>query len=118
MADVKSCEEKRSIGTLTVDVDVSDALKGLKAVQREARKTTAALKEVESRTKDKYLVIELDKLGDVPNVFHNGKKIDHKIKVRFNWDTSNERYPSRTSICIDYYEENERGEPVRKKFTI
>lgn len=36
-----------SAGTLTIDVDVSNALTGLKAVQREAKKATAALKEFE-----------------------------------------------------------------------
>lgn len=38
----------RSVGTLTIDVEVTDALTGLKAVQREAKKATAALKELES----------------------------------------------------------------------
>lgn len=39
--------KKRSVGELTVDIDCSDALKGLKAIQREARKATATLKELE-----------------------------------------------------------------------
>lgn len=34
-------------GGITITADVSDALKGLKAVQREARKATQALKELE-----------------------------------------------------------------------
>lgn len=38
-----------SVGSFHVDIDVSDALKGLKAVQREARKATAALKELEAQ---------------------------------------------------------------------
>ena len=44
-------EKKRNVksaGTLTVDIDVSDALKGLKAVERQAKKTARALKEVGS----------------------------------------------------------------------
>lgn len=47
MADEKSRED---IGSLKVkiDVDVSEALTGLKAVQREARKATQALREMES----------------------------------------------------------------------
>ena len=53
MADNKSCEGKKtiSVGTVTVDIDVSGALKGLKAIQREARKATAALKEFEEHKK-------------------------------------------------------------------
>lgn len=41
----------RSAGRLTVDVDVSDALTGLNAVQREARKTIQVLKELEELQK-------------------------------------------------------------------
>ena len=50
MADNKSCEGKKtiSVGTVTVDIDVSGALKGLKAVQREARKAVAELKKLET----------------------------------------------------------------------
>ncbi|MBO1003751.1 hypothetical protein [Pseudogracilibacillus auburnensis] len=57
MTDNKSCEGKYVGGvdyatpgkdlTVKVTADVSDALKGLKAIQREARKATAALKELE-----------------------------------------------------------------------
>lgn len=36
-------------GMITVDIDVSDALKGLKAVQREARQATKALRELEEQ---------------------------------------------------------------------
>ena len=36
---------------LKINVEVSEALKGLKAVQREARKATAALKELEEHKK-------------------------------------------------------------------
>lgn len=41
--------KKHTAGYLTVkvDIDVSDALKGLKAVERQAKKTARALKEVE-----------------------------------------------------------------------
>ncbi|QOY38790.1 hypothetical protein AWH56_005205 [Anaerobacillus isosaccharinicus] len=43
----KGPKKKISVGTITVDIDVSNAIKGLKAVQREAKKATRALKEVE-----------------------------------------------------------------------
>jgi hypothetical protein len=46
-------EKKNSVGKLTVEIDVSEALKGLKAVQREAKKAAQALKEVEE-LKTKY----------------------------------------------------------------
>lgn len=45
---VKKRENAKSIGTLTVDIDVSETLKGLKAVQREAKLTIKLLKEVEN----------------------------------------------------------------------
>lgn len=108
--------QAKSMGKLTaeVSIDVSDALKGLKAVQREARKTAKELKEVESLTMNKYLVIELDELGNVPRVFHNGEEISSKIKVGFNWDTANEKYPNRQSICIDYYDVDVNGKSERK----
>jgi len=38
-----------SVGGFHVDIDCSEALTGLKAVQREARKATAALKELEAQ---------------------------------------------------------------------
>ncbi|MGM8213556.1 hypothetical protein ACLIBH_12335 [Virgibacillus sp. W0430] len=40
-------ENSKSVGSFHVDIDCSNALKGLKAVQREAKKATAALKELE-----------------------------------------------------------------------
>lgn len=43
----RTVEKSKSIGKLKVDIDVSDALKGLKAVERQAKKTTRALREVE-----------------------------------------------------------------------
>lgn len=45
--------------TITVSADVEDAVAGLKAVQREARKTTQALREVESSS-----AREIDRLAD------------------------------------------------------
>lgn len=54
--------KKRSVGSLTIDVDCSDAIKGLKAVQREAKKATAALKELNQQKKKdkKVLVLKID----------------------------------------------------------
>ncbi|WP_440894960.1 hypothetical protein ACS127_10325 [Amphibacillus sp. Q70] len=42
-----SIKQSKSVGSLHIDMDCADALKGLKAVQREAKKTTQALKELE-----------------------------------------------------------------------
>lgn len=39
--------KRKPVGELKIDIDVSDALKGLKAVQREAKNTVRALREVE-----------------------------------------------------------------------
>jgi hypothetical protein len=49
MADFK---QSREVGNLTVklDVDASDAIRALKALQREARKATQALRELEAIT--------------------------------------------------------------------
>jgi alkylated DNA nucleotide flippase Atl1 len=47
MAQNKREEKAKSIGKLTVDVDTSDAITALKALQRTARETTKALREVE-----------------------------------------------------------------------
>lgn len=60
MADNKSREEKQlqkginDVAEITVSlgVDVSDALTGLKAIQREARKTVRDLKELEFVAKE------------------------------------------------------------------
>lgn len=44
--------QKKSEGlSIKLDIDVSDALKGLKAVERQAKKTIRALREVEEITK-------------------------------------------------------------------
>jgi hypothetical protein len=47
MAEMRE-SNKRSEGSLTVDVDVSDALKGLKALKREANEVVSALKTIAS----------------------------------------------------------------------
>src|SRR5690554_2089200 len=101
--------------TLAITADVEDTLKGLKAVQREARNTTKALRELESQQrKNKHLVIEVDQLGDVPKVYYKGRKVLMKEKINFEWDTANDKYPvSRTKIGIDYYERSEDA-PYRK----
>ncbi|ADU30993.1 hypothetical protein [Evansella cellulosilytica] len=83
---------KQSIGKLTVDIDCSDALKGLKAIQREAKKATAALKELEEQQKKSANInaqivpsIDLPKIphiiDDVPDHVKNygkSKTYEHK----------------------------------------
>lgn len=64
-------------------------------------------------TKDKHLIIELDDMDSVPRVFYKGEEISNKVKVGFNWDTANERYPSRQLICIDYLKKEDNGKYVR-----
>ena len=49
MAESNSRESNATIvETYVVNIDVSDALTGLKAIQREAKRATAALRELES----------------------------------------------------------------------
>ncbi|GGP17217.1 hypothetical protein [Oceanobacillus neutriphilus] len=45
----ESGNKSKSVGSITIDVDFNDALTGLKAIQREARKATAALKDLETK---------------------------------------------------------------------
>ncbi len=42
---------KRSVGQLRIDVDCSEAMRGLKAVTREAKRATAALEKLEEKRK-------------------------------------------------------------------
>ena len=103
-------KEPLSIG---ITADVSDALKGLKAVQKEARKTTAAIKELQNQ---KYLVIELDTLESVPRVLHQGEEIDHKENVEFKWQTqTGELGSGSTHVVVDYFDGfSSKGTPKRK----
>lgn len=45
---VHLAKRDKPIGSRKVEIDVSDAIKGLKAVERQAKKTTRALREVET----------------------------------------------------------------------
>jgi hypothetical protein len=58
--------KRKSVGELTVDVDCSEALTGLKAVQREAKKATAALRELESTQK------RFATLHEIPDWYKSG----------------------------------------------
>ena len=49
--------------SVKVDVDVSEAITGLKALQREAKEATKALKELEATARGKYSLDEL--LADI-----------------------------------------------------
>ena len=48
--------KKENTLTVTVDVDVSEALTGLKALQREAKEATKALRELEAEAKREFNV--------------------------------------------------------------
>ncbi|MDF1510861.1 hypothetical protein PZE06_22260 [Robertmurraya sp. DFI.2.37] len=45
-----AAQNAREAISVKIDVDISDALTGLKALQREARETTKALRELEGAT--------------------------------------------------------------------
>lgn len=55
----KRIDKKKSVGTIAVDIDCSDALTGLKSIQREAKKATAALKELEGVRTDMCVIDEM-----------------------------------------------------------
>lgn len=111
MADKQSSEGK-NVGTVTINADVSDALKGLKAVQREVKKTTAALKGVQEQQKRNrtLLTIELDDETSVPRVFYDGGEITEKVRVNFDWETKTDR-PGKLVTNIEYYEMDSEGYP-------
>lgn len=122
MADNKSCEGKKtiSVGTVTVNVDASDALKGLKAIQREARKAAAALKEFEEKQKtmnQKLLVIELENEESVPKVFYEGEEIKHKVNIQFNWVTKTDKH-GKMVFNIQYAEIDDEGYPIVKGINV
>ena len=94
-------------------MDFSQSIKGLKAIQREAKKANAALKELEEQKKEKYLVIELDELGDVPRVVHQGKEITMKEFINFQWTTKS-NVPGNTDIIVDYFEQDGKKKSVRE----
>lgn len=54
--------DKMGASLLRLSVDVSEALKGLKALQREARSTTKALKELEGKKATMTIVDEMNGL--------------------------------------------------------
>lgn len=75
-----------------IDVDVSDALTGLKAVQREAKKATQALRELEAETAEYILTKEqaeslAQSKGDVYNFtiqVPKGEPDSHEIARRIS----------------------------------
>lgn len=106
-------KQNSNIADIKVRMDFSESITGLKAIQREARKATAALKELKEQKKDKYLVIELGELGDVPKVFYKGEEVTKKEFINFQWMTKTDK-PGRTDIIVDYLETDEVGYPVSK----
>lgn len=62
---------------------------------------------------NKYLVIELDELGDVPRVFYKGKEITMKEFINFQWTTRSE-VPGNTDIIVDYVKKSDNGLPISK----
>lgn len=104
--------KKERVGTPTVDIECSNAIKDLKAIQREAKKATAALKELEEqRKRNNFLVIELDNEDDtLPRVFFKGKEVTQKVRVHFDWKTRTDK-PGKLEVNVEYYEEDDIGKP-------
>ncbi len=130
---------KRSVGQLKIDVDVSEALKGLKAVQREARRATAALKELEKQqlrnsltpngptlindenakrlfdnmkiANQPILSIILEDEEATPKVFYDGEEITDKTRINFQWETKTAHHNGKTILNVEHYEFDENGIP-------
>lgn len=50
------------------------------------------------------LVIELEKLGDVPKVFLNGNEIPKKEDVKFTWSTRDAVEASATELTVKHFD--------------
>lgn len=70
MADKQSREGEL---TVKIDVDVSNALKGLKAIQRETRETIKGLKELETYQ-------EVDEHGAARKLSEEIKKLEWRVR--------------------------------------
>lgn len=81
-------DNSRANLSVKVDVDVSEALTGLKAIQREAKKATQALAELESdrkRSKLSYIVVLVESPRDAKVINqsfpHDSELTDTKIQA-------------------------------------
>lgn len=70
--------------TVKVNIDVSDALKGLKAVQREAKKTARILREVESMENINPTITIVVNAKDNPKKFFDAVKKEME-KLSTEW---------------------------------
>lgn len=77
----------KKIGDIMVKLDFSDALTGLKAIQREARKATAALKELEEQNKGLIEVSSTNKHC----LTCGSKRVEHIVKRKLNGDVWSEQ---------------------------
>lgn len=72
---INMADKQSRVGELTVkiDVDVSNALKGLKAIQREVRETIKVLKELETYQ-------EVDEHGVARKLSEEIKKLEWRVR--------------------------------------
>lgn len=72
---INMADKQSRVGELTVkiDVDVSNALKGLKAIQREVRETIKVLKELETYQ-------EVDENGVARKLSEEIKKLEWQVR--------------------------------------
>jgi hypothetical protein len=101
-----------------LDLDCSEALKGLKAVTREAKRATAALDEFEKTKEPKLLVIELDSEESTPRVYHEGKEITGKIIINFHWETKRHNTSGNLGYNVEFYETEKNEMPIQKGFAL
>ncbi|WP_051359544.1 hypothetical protein [Paucisalibacillus globulus] len=121
LESLNQSNQPRKNNDLKLNIECSEAIKGLKAIQREAKKATAALKEVESypgtirrstlkadnEVVDEHfdyslLTIDLFTIDSVPRVFYKGEEITGKIHVGFDWSTQTDKTVASPMIDIEY----------------
>ncbi|WP_313894692.1 hypothetical protein [Psychrobacillus sp.] len=102
---------EKKVSIANVKLDLSDSIKELKAIQREAKKATAALKELESiqtRESNPLLSIEIESLDNVPKVIYKGEEITGKTNIDFTWETKT-LDPGKVEFMVKYYDKDETG---------
>lgn len=95
-----------------LDVDCEDALKGLKAITREAKKATEALKELDERPSNKVYVVVKDE-GEYPDrertneaVYNNRELAEYYAKQKgaiFNEQFNEWEIPDSEGYPISYH---------------
>jgi len=77
------------------------------------------LKEVTEKIEaKKLLLIELDDKDSVPVVYHQGEKVNAKVKIQFEWETKTGTSPGKMEFKIQHYEKGDNNIPVLKEISL